>query len=52
VIPPLLGFSHLPYPPGQYTPSLVEFALVAGVYAVGGLLFAAAARLLPLIEAE
>jgi molybdopterin-containing oxidoreductase family membrane subunit len=52
VIPPLLGFSHLPYPPGRYTPSLVEFALVAGVYAVGGLLFAAAARLLPLIEAE
>ncbi len=52
VVPPLIGFSHLPYPPGQYAPTLTELSLVAGVYAVGGLLFAGAARLLPLLEGE
>lgn len=52
VIPPLVGFSHLPYPPGRYTPTPSELILTAGVYAVGGLLFAFAARILPLLESE
>jgi molybdopterin-containing oxidoreductase family membrane subunit len=52
VVPPLVGFSHLPYPPGQYTPTAIELLLVSGVYALGGLLFAFAARVLPLVESE
>lgn len=52
VVPPLIGFSHLPYPPGRYVPTWTELGLVAGVYSVGGLLFAFAARLLPLVESE
>jgi molybdopterin-containing oxidoreductase family membrane subunit len=52
VVPPLIGFSHMHYPPGHYAPTGTEFLLVAGVYAVGGLLFAFAARILPLVESE
>ncbi len=52
VIPPLVGFAHLPYPPGRYTPTAIELLLVSGVYALGGLLFAFAARVLPLVESE
>ena len=52
VIPPLVGFAHLPYPPGRYTPTAIELLLVAGVYALGGLLFTLAARVLPLVESE
>lgn len=52
VVPPLIGFSHLPYPPGHYAPTGTELLLVAGVYAVGGILFAFAARILPLVESE
>jgi molybdopterin-containing oxidoreductase family membrane subunit len=52
VIPPLVGFAHLPYPPGHYTPTAAELLLVSGVYALGGLLFAFAARILPLVESD
>jgi molybdopterin-containing oxidoreductase family membrane subunit len=52
VVPPLIGFSHLPYPPGHYAPTGTELLLVAGVYAIGGILFAFAARILPLVESE
>ncbi len=52
VIPPLIGHAHLPYPRGFYAPSGTELALVLGVYAVGGLLFAFSARFLPLVEHE
>lgn len=52
VIPPLVGFAHLPYPRGAYVPTGTEVMLVLGVYAIGGLLFAVCARLLPLVEPE
>jgi Ni/Fe-hydrogenase subunit HybB-like protein len=52
VVPPLVGFAHLPYPHGSYVPTGTEVLLAVGVYAIGGLLFAAAARLLPLVEAD
>ena len=52
VVPPLVGYSHLPYPHGSYVPSVTELALVLGVYAVGALLFVFAARFLPLVEHE
>lgn len=52
VVPPLVGFAHLPYPPGAYAPTMTEVLLVLGVYALGGLFFAACARLLPLVESD
>ncbi|MBI3988412.1 MAG: polysulfide reductase NrfD [candidate division NC10 bacterium] len=52
VIAPLLGHAHLPYAPGGYTPTPLELSLVIGVYALGALFFAIAAKLLPLVELE
>ncbi len=50
VIAPLLGHAHLPYAPGSYTPTALELSLVIGVYALGALFFAIAAKLFPLVE--
>lgn len=52
VVMPLLTHTNLPYPPGGYTPTALELSIVAGVYALGGLFFALAAKLLPLVELE
>lgn len=52
VIAPLLGHSNLPYPAGSYTPTSLELLMVVGVYALGGLFFALAAKLLPLVELD
>jgi len=52
VVPPLVGFAHLPYPAGAYTPTAAEGLLVLGVYALGGLFFVACARVLPLVESD
>ncbi|MBI2173678.1 MAG: polysulfide reductase NrfD, partial [Candidatus Omnitrophica bacterium] len=52
VVTPLLGQTNLPYAPGSYAPTSLELAMVIGVYALGGLFFALAAKLLPLVELE
>lgn len=51
VIPPELH-PLLPYPHGAYSPSWVEYAIVAGVYAVGVLFFVVCSKLFPLVELE
>lgn len=52
VIGPLLAYTHLPYPQGNYTPTSVELMIVLGVYALGGLFFVVVAKLIPLVELE
>jgi molybdopterin-containing oxidoreductase family membrane subunit len=42
----------LPYPPGSYALTWVEFSVVVGVYALGILVFALLAKLFPLVELE
>lgn len=51
VIPPELH-PLLPYPHGAYTPTWVEYVLVAGVYAIGVLFFVVCSKLFPLVELE
>ncbi|MBI2554952.1 MAG: polysulfide reductase NrfD [Candidatus Rokubacteria bacterium] len=52
VIPPLLGHTNLPYPPGGYTPTWPELSLTVAAYAVGLLVYLVLAKLLPLVELE
>ncbi|MFQ5875374.1 MAG: NrfD/PsrC family molybdoenzyme membrane anchor subunit [Dehalococcoidia bacterium] len=54
VIIPLIGHAYLPYPyvPPFYAPSLLEALLTGGVYALGGIFFAFAAKFFPLVELE
>ena len=42
----------LPYPVGSYTPSLVEYAVVLGLFSLGALLIAGFMKLFPIIEME
>ncbi|HXH14020.1 MAG TPA: NrfD/PsrC family molybdoenzyme membrane anchor subunit [Alphaproteobacteria bacterium] len=42
----------LPYPPGAYVMTWVEYSVVLGVYALGVLVFALLAKLFPLVELE
>lgn len=43
---------HLPYPPGSYALTWVEYSLIFGVYALGILVFMLLAKLFPLVELE
>ncbi|MBI3326443.1 MAG: polysulfide reductase NrfD [Nitrospinae bacterium] len=43
---------NLPYPPGSYALTWVEYSLVFGVYALGILVFMLLAKLFPLVELE
>lgn len=49
VIPPLLK-RLMPYPPGSYTPSIVEVIIMVGFFALGVLAFAILAKITPLVE--
>jgi molybdopterin-containing oxidoreductase family membrane subunit len=42
----------LPYPVGTYTPSLVEYAVVLGLFSLGALLIAGFMKLFPIVEME
>ena len=42
----------LPYPIGTYTPSLVEYAVVLGLFSLGALLIAGFMKLFPIVEME
>jgi len=50
VLPPLLNRSLLPYEVGSYSPTWVEYSLMATLYAVGVLAFVVFAKLFPLVE--
>lgn len=52
VVPSLIGYSLLPYPPARYIPTGMELLMSAGVYAVGGLFFAFSAWFLLVIESK
>ncbi len=52
VMTSLVGYAHLPYPPPAYFPSGPEVLISLGVWALGGLLYALAARFVPLVELE
>ncbi|MDP3939200.1 MAG: NrfD/PsrC family molybdoenzyme membrane anchor subunit [Deltaproteobacteria bacterium] len=52
VLPSLMGHSALPLPGVSYAPSGLELLLVAGIYAMGALVFIVAVYLLPLVESE
>ncbi len=51
VVPPELH-PLLPYPHGVYSPTWVEYTIVAGVYALGILFFVVCSKLFPLVELE
>jgi molybdopterin-containing oxidoreductase family membrane subunit len=40
------------YPHGSYTPTLVELSIAGGIYALGAVVFAACAKLFPLVELD
>jgi molybdopterin-containing oxidoreductase family membrane subunit len=52
VVAPLLSHANLPHTPGTYAPTSLEVSMVIGVYALGAVFFAFAAKLLPLVELE
>ncbi len=49
VVPPQTHGLRLPYEAGQYAPTWVELAVIAGLLALGGLMFLVAGKLLPLV---
>lgn len=50
VVPPQTHGQLLPYPTGQYAPSWVELAVVAGLLGLGALLYALFMRVFPLLD--
>lgn len=52
VIPSLTHGALLPYPPGAYTPNWVEYLVVVGLFALGGLMFLGFMKVFPIIELE
>ncbi len=49
IVVPSLTRSYLPYPVGSYTPTWIEWSLVAGTFVIVILLFALFTKLLPII---
>ncbi|MBI4362789.1 MAG: polysulfide reductase NrfD [Euryarchaeota archaeon] len=49
LLPPLMH-RFLPYPPGVYLPTQVEWTLMASVWAFGALVFLAISKIIPLAE--
>ena len=52
VVPSQTDGMLLPYSPGSYSPSWVEYAVVAGVFAIGGLLIGAFMKAFPVLPVE
>ena len=52
VVPSLSEHSYLPFDLPRYVPTVKEILVIAGVYALGGLMYIAAVMLLPLVESE
>lgn len=52
VLPQLQRLLFPFYPPGTYTPSVVEISVTVGIYALGALIFAICAKIVPLVEME
>jgi molybdopterin-containing oxidoreductase family membrane subunit len=51
VVPPLL-YSLLPYPIGSYTPTWVEWALIAGTFALATILYTLSVKIIPIMEVK
>ena len=49
VVPPLL-YSLLPYPIGSYIPTWVEWALIAGTFALAAILYTLFVKIIPIIK--
>jgi len=50
VVPSLTHGSLLPYGPGEYTPTWVEYSIVVGLFALGTLLYAVFLNVFPILE--
>ncbi len=50
IVVPSLLYPRLPYPPGSYSPTWVEWSIVAGTLAVAGLLYMLFIKLFPVME--
>jgi molybdopterin-containing oxidoreductase family membrane subunit len=52
VVPSETHGQLLPYPVGEYAPSLVEYAVVIGLFSLGALLIGGFMKLFPIVEME
>jgi Ni/Fe-hydrogenase subunit HybB-like protein len=52
IVVPALVFPNIPYETGVYIPTWVEWALVAGVFGLGGFIYAIFVKLFPIVELE
>ena len=50
VVPSQTHGTLLPYPPGAYTPTWVELAIIIGLFALGTLLYIVFAKVFPIME--
>jgi Ni/Fe-hydrogenase subunit HybB-like protein len=50
VVPSQTHGSLLPYTPGAYSPSWVEYSVIVGLFALGALLFASFAKVFPIMD--
>jgi molybdopterin-containing oxidoreductase family membrane subunit len=50
IVVPSLLFPRMPYPPGTYTPTFVEWSLVVGTFAIAVLLYMLLVKTFPMME--
>lgn len=52
IVVPALVFPNIPYEIGVYVPTWVEWSLIAGIFGLGGLIYAIFVKLFPIVELE
>ena len=52
IVVPALSFPNLPFNWGTYSPTWVEWSIIAGVTALGVLIFTVLTKLIPIVELE
>ena len=52
IVVPALVFPNMPYETGLYIPTWVEWSLVAGIFGLGGFIYAIFVKLFPIVELE
>jgi len=52
IVVPALTFPNLPFNWGSYTPSWVEWSILAGIMALGVILYSALIKLIPIVELD
>ncbi|MDQ7850648.1 MAG: NrfD/PsrC family molybdoenzyme membrane anchor subunit [Armatimonadota bacterium] len=50
VVPSQTHGTLLPYPPGRYSPTWVEYGIVAGLFGLGTLMYMVVSKIFPIIE--